>query len=290
LDGDPVNHGGDMCDNADLLGPEFFAAQFLQAPVQPGGNIVKIGLFQRFDINTPPIFDRTVQSWDTASKATQLSGYSVCTIWGIANKRIYLIDVIRARLEYPDLRATALALAHGRHRGHRRPDHILIEDKASGQSLIQDLKRENIRNIEAVKPEANKIIRMHSQTAAIAEGHVTIPHDAPWLADYLQELVAFPVGRHDDQVDSTSQALKWFNDRAGVPNLTQYYWEQREKAREPAEDDRIVTVRCSNSTNVVYTRSGTVIWMDAHGLFRMPWRDAQLLLNGSSDWSLVDEP
>ena len=109
-----------MCDNADLLGPEFFAAQFLQAPVQPGGNIVKIGLFQRFDINTPPIFDRTVQSWDTASKATQLSGYSVCTIWGIANKRIYLIDVIRARLEYPDLRATALALAHGRHRGHRR--------------------------------------------------------------------------------------------------------------------------------------------------------------------------
>jgi len=271
------------------LGPEFFAAQFLQAPVPPGGNIVKIDMLQRFDINARPVFDQTIQSWDTASKATQLSGYSVCTVWGIANKRMYLIDVIRARFEYPDLRTTALALARGVYRGHRRPDHILIEDKASGQSLIQDLKRENIRNIEAVKPETDKVTRMHSQTAAIAGGYVLIPHEAPWLAEYLQELIAFPVGRHDDQVDSTSQALKWFSYRPDEPGLIQYYLKRVEKMHGGGEDRRGVTLRGPNSTNVVYTKSGATIAMDADGLFRMEWRDAQYLVR-SMGWSLVDEP
>jgi predicted phage terminase large subunit-like protein len=264
------------------LGPEFFAAQFLQAPVPPGGNIVKIASLQRFDINAPPAFERTMHSWDTASKATQLSGYSVCTIWGIANKRMYLIDVIRARFEYPDLRTTALALARGCYRGHRRPDHILIEDKASGQSLIQDLKRENIRNIEEIKPEADKITRMHSQTAVIADGYMLVPHEAPWLPDYLQELIAFPVGRHNDQVDSTSQALKWFNYRPDEPALIQYYRGLVEKLHGREEDRRIVALRCSDSTNVVYTKSGAAIAMDADRLFRMEWRDAQWLLRGTS--------
>ena len=271
------------------LGPEFFAAQFLQAPVPPGGNMVKLDWFQRFDIDTPPAFDRTVQSWDTASKATQLSGYSVCTVWGIANKRLYLIDVIRARFEYPELRATALALARGQHRGHRRPDIILIEDKASGQSLIQDMKQENVRNIEAVEPDTDKITRMYAQTAVIKNGHVLIPHQAPWLADYLQEMIAFPKGRHNDQVDSTSQALKWFNYQPGEPYIIQYYREMAEKQRGVnPDDDRIVTLKGPNSTNVVHTMSGAEVLVEADGLFHLPWRDAKFLL-GVFGWKLVEE-
>lgn len=271
------------------LGPEFFAAQFLQAPVPPGGNMVKLEWFQRFDMDTPPAFEWIVQSWDTASKATQLSGYSVCTIWGIASKRLYLLDVIRARFEYPELRATALALARGQHRGHRRPDIILIEDKASGQSLIQDMKQENVRNIEAVEPDTDKITRMYAQTAVIANGHVLIPHQAPWLADYLQEMIAFPKGRHNDQVDSTSQALKWFNYQPDEPAIIQYYRELVEqKNGKRDEDDRIVALKCSNGTSNVDTQSGASFRAGADGLFRLPWRDAKFLL-AIIGWKLVEE-
>jgi predicted phage terminase large subunit-like protein len=275
------------------LGPEFFAAQFLQAPVPPGGNMVKLDWFQRFDIDMPPTFEHIVHSWDTASKATQLSGYSVCTIWGMVGRRLYLIDVIRARFEYPELRATALALARGQYRGHRKPDLILIEDKASGQSLIQDLKQENIRNIQAVEPEADKTTRMYTQTAVIANGHVMIPQEAPWLADYLQEMIAFPKGRYSDQVDSTSQALKWFNYQPDEPAIITFYREEYERMRAAKggvkDENRIVTMRFSGEPTTYYARSTDVITIDADGLYRMKWRDAQDLL-GKQDWSLIEEP
>ena len=243
-------------------------------------------------METPAAFEQIIHSWDTASKATQLSGYSVCTIWGVVNKRIHLIDVVRARFEYPELRATALALARGQYRGHRRPDLILIEDKASGQSLIQDLKQENVRNIQAVEPEADKTTRMYTQTAVIANGHVMIPHEAPWLADYLQEMIAFPKGRYSDQVDSTSQALKWFNYQPDEPSLIVYCREDLARMRAEKggvnDENRIVTMLFSGEPTTVHARSTDVITIDPDGLYRMKWCDAQdLLRNGG--WSLVEE-
>ena len=274
------------------LGPEFFSAQFLQTPVSPGGNMIKIAQFGRFDLDAPPPFERIVHSWDTASKASQLSGYSVCTIWGIWKKRIYLIDVIRERFEYPDLRKTALALARGQYRGHRKPEIILIEDKSTGQSLIQDLKREGLYNIVAIEPEGDKITRMHAQTAAIANGQVLIPHDALWLADYLQELVAFPAGRFNDQVDSTSQALKWFNAWTAEPGLLQYARDcmaELQATKADHDENRIVALRFNGEPTTLHTRSGDEITIDADGLYRMKWCDAQDQLR-QVGWSLVEEP
>ena len=151
------------------------------------------------------------------------------------------------------------------------------------------MKQENIRNIQAVEPDADKITRMYTQTAVIKNGHVLIPQQAPWLADYLQEMIAFPKGRHNDQVDSTSQALKWFNYQPDEPSLIQYYRELNEQQPGEDEDDRIVALECSNGTSDVYTQSGASFRADADGLFRLSWRDAKLLLP-LTGWRLVEEP
>jgi predicted phage terminase large subunit-like protein len=93
---------------------------------------------------------------------------------------------------------------------------IVIEDKGSGMSLIQDLERENIAGVPypiAFTPETDKVTRMHAQSAKIEAGHAHLPRRAEWLEDFRTELLQFPKGRHDDQVDSLSQFLNWLEQR-----------------------------------------------------------------------------
>jgi predicted phage terminase large subunit-like protein len=128
----------------------------------------------------------------------------VCTTWLVRKNEYYLLDVLRVRLEYPDLRRKILS--HAKAHGAKT---ILIEDASSGASLLQELRREGgIRPI-AIKPEGDKIVRLEGQSARIEAGHVLLPEEAPWLGDFLRELLAFPHGRFDDQVDSFSQLLSW---------------------------------------------------------------------------------
>jgi len=166
---------------------------------------VKTGWLQYYEPGQrPERFSQTVQSWDTANKATELSDYSVCTTWGAHDNRYYLLDVFRQRLNYPDLKRKVQELAK-----RDRPNKILIEDKASGTQLIQDLKADGLYAITAYQPPAgtDKIMRLHAQTAVFENGRVLLPSGAPWLSEYINELTSFPGARHDDQVDSTTQAL-----------------------------------------------------------------------------------
>jgi predicted phage terminase large subunit-like protein len=186
-----------------LLGTENFAAQYLQSPTPPGGGAIKLAWFNRYDLAKRPPYTRIFQSWDCASKTKQLNDYSVCTTWGVTyQKDIYLLHVLRVRLEYPELKRKLRELAEQFLAGV-----VLIEDSSAGTQLIQELSREGFARITAIKPKGEKIMRMIAQTPAIEAGRVHIPHDAPWLNDYLHELAMFPKGRTDDQVDSTSQAL-----------------------------------------------------------------------------------
>lgn len=107
----------------------------------------------------PEPFDRVIMSWDTANKASELSDYSVGTVWGLKGKQIYLLCVSRKKLNYPDLKQAIHTL-----RTHWNPGLILIEDKASGTQLIQELIQEGIWGIKGVKPEGDRVMRMHSQT------------------------------------------------------------------------------------------------------------------------------
>jgi predicted phage terminase large subunit-like protein len=185
------------------IGPDAFSAQYQQQPVPPGGAMIKRDWVLRYE-DLPPVSDRllTVQSWDTASKGGPENDWSVCTTWIVTKKKQwFLVHVYRGRVDYPSLKARAQELAK-----EFKAQQILVEDTGAGTSLVQELK-EKISGIIAVRPEGDKVSRMAVNSAKFAAGQVYFPERAPWLPDLEAELFAFPGSRHDDQVDSISQAL-----------------------------------------------------------------------------------
>ena len=142
------------------------------------------------------------QSWDTANKSTELSDFSVCTTWGRKNKKLFLLHVLRKRSGSPELKRAVRDQSE-----HFGPSNILIEDKASGTQLIQELIRDSVYRVTRYEPTMDKIMRLHSVTSTIENGAVYLPTEADWLPAYLHELTTFPNSKYDDQSDSTSQAL-----------------------------------------------------------------------------------
>lgn len=209
------------------MGEYDFSAQYLQAPVPKGGAMVKESWFPRYELSQPPEpFDRIIQSWDTANKPGNLNDYSVCTTWGIKGDCLYLLHVFRKRLNYPDLKRAVKDQAN-----YHRATVVIIEDKASGTQLLQEFKQEGFSSATAYKSQEDKIMRLHAQTGKIENGLVYLPKEAPWLADYLHELLAFPGGRYDDQVDSTAQALDWIGTPKPNDGFYQYILQELERMR-----------------------------------------------------------
>lgn len=191
-----------------MLGTYDFSAQYLQRPLPPGGNMVKWEWFKIYE--TSPVresCDQVVQSWDTASKAGELNDYSVCTTWLVRKSDAYLLHVERARLDYPALKQRVIESVR-----EFNPDAVLIEDKGSGTSLFQDLATTSVPCI-AIVPEGDKVTRMSTVSAQIEAGRVHLPKEASWLAEFQAEIMQFPNGRYDDQVDSVSQCLNWVRTR-----------------------------------------------------------------------------
>jgi predicted phage terminase large subunit-like protein len=190
-----------------------FAAQFQQNPAPPSGLIVKREWLKFYTLSErPKKFDQILQSWDTANKDTELANYSCCTTWGVLDQHMYLLDVFRRKMDFPELKRAVIELAE-----LHDADVVLIEDKASGTSLIQELRAENFSIAqEAPAIDGDKIMRLHSQTAKIAGGFVLFPNEAVWLDQYLLELASFPNSKNDDQVDSTVYALAWLTENASA--------------------------------------------------------------------------
>ena len=134
------------------IGEYNFAGQYQQMPSPQGGGMVKAAWFRSYAPNErPDRFDHFVQSWDTANKASELSDFSVCTSWGIKGKELYLIDVLRRRLEYPELKRAV------REQYERfQPSVVLIEDKASGTQLIQELVAKGLHAVNRYQPQSDK--------------------------------------------------------------------------------------------------------------------------------------
>jgi predicted phage terminase large subunit-like protein len=154
-----------------------------------------------------------LQSWDTANKSGELNDFSVCTTWGVIDKQFYLLDVLRKRLNFADLKREVFRQAE-----RYSPDGILVEDKASGTQLIQDLQDDGRLHVRPYSPPtgADKIMRLHAQTDLFENGRVFLPKHAFWLPEYIAELTGFPGTRHDDQVDSTTQALDYLRNNGDV--------------------------------------------------------------------------
>lgn len=192
------------------LGPYGTAGQFQQRPTLREGSIIKIEwLTRRFKLMRDIAgrvnigeFKERYQSWDTAFKEGEENDYSVCTMWGVKEDGYYLIACVKMRCNFPTLEQRAIELAN-----YFVPNQIFIEDKASGQSLIQAFKKRTKLPVKAIKDERDKVSRLNAVSGYFESNRIVLPDGEPWVEDYIEELTSFPAVKHDDQVDSTSQFL-----------------------------------------------------------------------------------
>jgi predicted phage terminase large subunit-like protein len=185
------------------MGTYNFSAQYQQDPIPPEGNIFKREWFQYYDV-LPEKFDRILQSWDTGMQIGEKNDFSVGTTWGVLGDDLYLIDVIRERMEYPDLKRRIVEAAD-----RYRPLVVVIEAAGAGLPVLQDLRGKTKHRFRPSNPRKDKEVRAYAASATAEDKHVVLPRSAPWLDDFISELIAFPGGRHDDQVDSFSQIVRW---------------------------------------------------------------------------------
>lgn len=193
------------------MGEYVFNCQYQQKPMTENSGIFSKKWLQYYNENIN--FENIYLSFDTAIKAGINNDPSVCTIWGKYKNNYYLIDLYREWLEYPDLKRKSIQLIN-----KWQPRAVLIEDKASGQSLIQDLKKELSYNVIPIKVVKDKITRFASITPIFEAERIFIKDKTNWLFDLEYELLTFPNSQHDDQVDSISQFLNWIENN----NLKEY--------------------------------------------------------------------
>ncbi len=185
------------------IGSYNFAAQYMQEPIANYCSLLRMSDISFYE-TLPGKFDYLIQSWDTAIKLSEQADYSVCTVWGITENKYYLIAMFRNKLSYPELKKKAEELAR-----QYPSKFLLIEDKSSGQQLIQDLQLNGYNNIEAIKPKLDKITRFASVAPLFQAAKALIPKQSPFTTALLKELTTFPLSRNDDIVDSVSQFLQF---------------------------------------------------------------------------------
>jgi predicted phage terminase large subunit-like protein len=186
------------------VGPDLFQAQYQQRPVPTGGLMIRREWLRYYNEAPKRTYcSNVIQSWDTAAKGGAQNDWSVCTTWQLEDSYFYLLDLTRGRYEYPLLRDTALGLAK-----RFEPQTILIEDASTGISLAQELQKAPCYyGVQAIPIHHDKIGRLFVQQGKFAAGLVKFPRNAAFLPDLEAELLTFPQGKTDDQVDSISQAL-----------------------------------------------------------------------------------
>lgn len=216
------------------VGSMTFAAMYLQDPVPPDGNVIRREWLRYTERDfDDPAFVYFVASWDTASTLDTTSSHSVGQLWGWDGEDYYLLKQIRGRWETPDLRRKILEAERG-----WRPDETLIEDTELGRSLQQDLRRTSSMRLHLRRPRYDKRARLLAQSARFEAGQVWIAEAEPWRHEYVSELLAFPFGRSDDQVDATSQALDFLVGRtASLQPMQRRNPTRRTIERRPVEEE-----------------------------------------------------
>jgi predicted phage terminase large subunit-like protein len=184
------------------LGARQAAAQLDQDPIPDAGGLFQRAWF-RHRFKTPPAAANILMSVDATFRDTETSDYVVIQVWAWKGVDRWLIDQRRERLAYTATRQLLKDLA-ARH----RPSVVLIEAKANGDALINEL-RTMIPGVVAFEPGTrSKYERAQVGSAPAAEaGQIWLPEDAPFVDIFVEEHVAFPRAAHDDTVDACSQAM-----------------------------------------------------------------------------------
>ena len=201
------------------MDPQYWNAQYMQNPVSNNAAIVSRNSWRIWQSDEPPSCDYIIQSWDTAFETKTTSDYSACTTWGVFyneeeghTPQIILLDAFKDRMTFPELKQYAL-----KHYKEWEPDAFIVEKKAAGAPLIQELRNMGIFVEEFTPSRGNdKIVRLNAVSDLFASGKVWAP-DTRWAREVIEEVASFPNGEHDDYVDTTSQALLRFRRGGFIP-------------------------------------------------------------------------
>lgn len=202
------------------LGEISYASLYQQRPAPAEGLVFKSQWFRYYTTSAhpiiengvkvrmlPPVYSTHLQSWDMSFKDKQDSDFVSGQFWSRLGADCFFRDRIHKRMDFPD----TLAAVHAMTRTHPEATLKLIEDKANGPAIISAA-RSKITGLVAVEPEGDKVSRAHSVTAMLEAGQVWFPHPAiaPWIREVILELIRFPLGAYDDDVDALTQALRRF--------------------------------------------------------------------------------
>ena len=194
------------------LDPRFWNAQYMQQPAADGAAFIPRSAWQIWPHEKPPQCEFIIQSWDTAHEAKTTADYSACTTWGVwyneeegNSPQLILLDAFKDRMAFPELKQIAF-----KHYKDWEPDAFIVEKKAAGAPLIYELRNMGIPVAEYTPSRGNdKTVRVNAVADLFASGKVWAP-DTRWAREVIEEVAAFPVGEHDDYVDTTTQALLRF--------------------------------------------------------------------------------
>ena len=194
------------------IDPRYWNAQYMQQPTAENSAIVSRKMWRIWEGEEPPSCEYIIQSWDTAFETKNNSDYSACTTWGIFyneeendSPQLILLDAFKDRMAFPELKVVAL-----KHYKEWEPDAFIVEKKAAGAPLIQELRAMGIPVQEFSPSRGNdKTVRVNAVADLFSSGKVWAP-DTRWAREVIEEMAAFPVGEHDDFVDTTTQALLRF--------------------------------------------------------------------------------